>query len=159
MTGALQVREALGAADIEAVRRLVLAHAADRATTPGIEHMRADAARLPGPYVVPFGAIWVAEVGAEVVGCVALRPLPNRVGEVKRMYVDAAWRGTGVGRALLERVITSARERGYRQLRLGTLRDMVAAQALYRSLGFVPIERYREDEMIDTCFFELDLAT
>jgi putative acetyltransferase len=159
MKGALQVREALGAADIEAVRRLVLAHAADRATTPGIEHMRADAARLPGPYVAPFGAIWVAEVGAEVVGCVALRPLPNRVGEVKRMYVDAAWRGTGVGRALLERVITSARERGYRQLRLGTLSDMVAAQALYRSLGFVPIERYREDEMIDTRFFELDLAT
>jgi len=159
MTGALQVREALGAADIDAVRRLVLAHAAERATTPGIEHMRADAARLPGPYVAPLGAIWVAEVGSEIVGCVALRPLPNRVGEVKRMYVDAAWRGIGAGRALLERVITSARERGYRQLRLGTLRDMVAAQALYRSLGFVPIERYREDEMIDTCFFELDLAT
>jgi ribosomal protein S18 acetylase RimI-like enzyme len=75
------------------------------------------------------------------------------------MYVDAAWRGIGAGRALLERVIESARERGYQKLRLGTLRDMIAAQALYQSLGFVPIERYREDEMIDTCFFELDLAT
>jgi hypothetical protein len=35
---------------------------------------------------------------------------------------------------------------------------MLGAQALYRSLGFVPIERYRADEMIDTEFFELDLT-
>jgi putative acetyltransferase len=159
VTTAPRVREALGDADLEAVRRLLLAHAADRATTPGVEYMLADAARLPGPYVAPHGAIWIAEVGAEVVGCVALRPLANGVGEVKRMYVDAAWRGAGAGRALLERVVASARERGYRQLRLGTLSDMIAAQTLYRSLGFVPIERYREDEMVDTRFFELDLGS
>jgi GNAT superfamily N-acetyltransferase len=153
----LVIREATGTADLDAVRRLVLAHAAERATTPGVEHVRADAARLPGPYVAPRGGIWVAEAGDEIVGCVALRPLPDGVGEVKRMFVDSAWRGSGVGRALLERLITCARERGYRQLRLGTLTEMTVAQALYRSLGFAPIDRYRADEMIDTCFFQLDL--
>jgi ribosomal protein S18 acetylase RimI-like enzyme len=151
------IREAIGTADIEAVRQLVLTHAAERAATPGIEHMRADAARLPGPYIPPRGDIWIAQIDAEIVGCIALRPLPGAVGEVKRMYVDPAWRGRGVGRALLERLIASARERGYRQIRLGTLHEMVEAQALYRSLGFTPIERYRDDEMVDTMFFELEL--
>jgi putative acetyltransferase len=152
------VREAVGTADIDAVRRLVLAHAEERAATPGIDHMRADAARLPGPYIPPRGDIWVAQIGEEIVGCIALRPLPGSVGEVKRMYVDPAFRGQGLGRALLERLIASARERGYHQVRLGTLQEMAEAQALYRSLGFTPIERYRDDEMVDTMFFELDLG-
>ena len=135
----------------------MLAHADERASTPGIEHMRADAMRLPGPYVAPRGAIWLARSGDDVIGCVALRPLADGKGEVKRMFVDRAWRGKGVGRALLETLIAHARALGYDHLRLGTLGDMSAARSLYRSLGFAPIERYRPDEMIDTEFYELAL--
>jgi len=151
------VREASGDGDIDAVRRLVLAHVEERSYIPGVEHMAADAARLPGPYVPPHGAIWVADADGAIVGCVALRPLPNGTGEVKRMYVERDWRGVGIGRALLVTLIEAARALGYRCLRLGTLIEMVEAQALYRSLGFTPIERYRADEMIDTTFYELDL--
>lgn len=124
----------------------------------GIEHMRADAIRFPGPYVPPHGAIWIAQAGDEAIGCVALRPLPGAIGEVKRMYVDRAWRGRGVGRALLETLIAHARAIGYHHLRLGTIADMTAARSLYHSLGFVPIERYRADEMVDTEFYELTLV-
>jgi putative acetyltransferase len=158
MTRDFVVREATSTADVDAVRHLILAHVEERITTPGVEHMRADAVRLPGPYVAPRGAIWLAESGAEAVGCVAIRPLPGGVAEVKRMYVIREWRGNGVGRALLETLIAWARAAGYQLLRLGTLADMLEAQALYRSLGFTPIERYRADEMIDTEFYELDLT-
>jgi GNAT superfamily N-acetyltransferase len=151
------IRQATSAADVDAVRQLVLAHADERATTPGIEHMRADAIRLPGAYIAPRGVIWLAEAGVVAVGCVALRPLPDNVGEVKRMYVDGAWRGNGVGRALLLALIAHARTLGYHHLRLGTLSEMTAARALYASLGFAPIERYRADEMVDTEFYELAL--
>lgn len=119
--------------------------------------MRDDAMRLPGPYVPPLGAIWLAQANDDAIGCVALRPLPDGTGEVKRMYVDGTWRGKGVGRVLLGTLITRARTLGYRQLRLGTLSDMSAARSLYQSLGFVPIERYRPDEMVDTEFYELRL--
>ncbi|MFL5616900.1 MAG: GNAT family N-acetyltransferase [Gemmatimonadaceae bacterium] len=139
------------------MRRLVLAHVAERASTPGIEHMRADAVRLPGPYIAPLGAIWLAQANGEAIGCVALRPLPDGIGEVKRMYVEAAWRGNGVGRALLQTLIAHARALGYQQLRLGTITEMTAARSLYQSLGFVPIDRYRADEMVDTEFYELEL--
>lgn len=142
---------------MDAVRQLVLAHADERASMPGIEHMRADAIRLPGPYIAPRGAIWLAQAGDAAIGCVALRPLPGGIGEVKRMYVDREWRGRGVGRALLETLIAHARTLGYHHLRLGTIAEMTAARALYASLGFVPIERYRADEMIDTEFYELRL--
>jgi GNAT superfamily N-acetyltransferase len=143
---------------VDAVRRLVLAHVAERTSTPGIEHMRADAMQLPGPYVAPLGAIWLARAGGDAIGCVALRPLADGTGEVKRMYVDSAWRGNGVGRALLATLIAHARTLCYHLLGLGTLGDMSAARSLYKSLGFVPIERYRADEMIDMEFYELELA-
>lgn len=55
------------------------------------------------------------------------------------------------------RRLVLARRRGYRTLRLGTLQDMTAAQALYRTLGFTPIARYRPDELIDSQFYELSL--
>jgi len=158
VTAPFVVREATSTADVDAVRRLVLAHVDERAAMPGIEHMRADAIRLPGPYIAPRGAIWLAEAGEGAIGCVALRPLPGGVGEVKRMYVDPAWRGQGVGRALLETLIARARALGYHAVRLGTVAEMTAARALYASLGFVPIERYRQDEIVDTEFYELTLV-
>jgi GNAT superfamily N-acetyltransferase len=145
--------------DVAEVRRLVHAHADARATTPGVEHVRADADGMPGPYVAPRGGLWLATTGSVGVGCVALKPLDVDAAEVKRMFVDAAWRGRGVGRALMETVISGARDRGYRTLRLGTLHDMDAARELYRSLGFTPIERYRPDELMDTRFYELTLST
>ena len=151
------VREVSTPDEIAQVRWLVRAHGDARATTPGVEYVYADADNLPGPYVAPRGGLWLAVAGDSGVGCVALRPIDDHTAEVKRMFVHAGSRGRGVGRALLGALIEGARLRGYVTLRLGTLHDMHAAQSLYNSLGFKPIERYRADELIDTRFFELDL--
>jgi GNAT superfamily N-acetyltransferase len=151
------IREATTDEEIAQVRALVRAHGAARATTPGVEYVYADADGLPGPYVAPRGGLWLAVADDKGIGCVALRPIDSQTAEVKRMFVDASWRGKGVGRALLATLIAGARSRSYMTLRLGTLHDMDAAQSLYRSIGFRPIERYRADELIDTRFFELDL--
>lgn len=158
MSGRFVVREVSSEADVAQVRALVKAHGDARASTPGVEYVYADADRLPGPYVPPLGGLWIAVADSAGIGCVALRPIDEGAAEVKRMFVDAEWRGRGVGRALLSALVNGARARGYRTLRLGTLHDMDAAQALYRSVGFCPIDRYRPDELTDTRFFELDLA-
>ena len=155
---ATTVTEVTAPADVDEVRRLVLGYAAAHADIPGVEYMRADAAALPGPYTPPRGGLWLARIGEVGVGCVALRPLDDAMAEVKRMYVDPEARGQGVGRALMETLIAGARARGYETLRLGTLEEMTAAQGLYHSLGFRPIERYRPDELIHTRFFELSLT-
>jgi ribosomal protein S18 acetylase RimI-like enzyme len=76
---------------------------------------------------------------------------------MKRLYVRPAARGSGVGRELVEASIVRARELGYATLRLDTLSRMDAARALYRSLGFRPIERYNENPIEGVLFFELQL--
>ena len=112
---------------------------------------------MPGPYIPPRGGIWLALASDVGIGCVALREIDEQSAEVKRMFVEDEWRGRGVGRTLLRELIDGARARGYSLLRLGTLADMNAAQALYRSLGFTPTERYRSDELVDTRFMVLAL--
>jgi ribosomal protein S18 acetylase RimI-like enzyme len=97
---------------------------------------------LPGPYAPPAGRLLLAWEGAAALGCVALRPAGAGAGEVKRLYVGPAGRGRGLGRVLMQALVTEARAVGYARLVLDTLPTMTEALALYRSLGFVPTDPY-----------------
>ena len=83
---------------------------------------------------------FVAELDGEVVGWVAVVPYSRRavyrgVGE-ESVYVAERARGRGVGRALLEAVIESAREGGLWTLQAGIFPDNLASLELHRRLGF-----------------------
>jgi ribosomal protein S18 acetylase RimI-like enzyme len=52
------------------------------------------------------------------------------------LYVAPPRRGQGRGRALMDRALQVARDRGADYMDLGTSEDDVAARALYESLGF-----------------------
>ncbi len=83
---------------------------------------------------------FVAELDGEVVGWVAVVPYSRRavyrgVGE-ESVYVAERVRGHGVGRALLEQVIESARDGGLWTLQAGIFTDNGASLALHRALGF-----------------------
>jgi ribosomal protein S18 acetylase RimI-like enzyme len=99
-------------------------------------------AELPGEYASPGGCILLAEATAGYAGCVALRPLQNKICEMKRLYVIPEYQGHGIGRALANSVIGEARKKGYHKMRLDTIESMKAAQRLYFSLGFKTIEAY-----------------
>lgn len=115
---------------------------------------------LPGLYAPPRGRIYLAVVNAAPVGCAALRPLDRLgpdVGEVKRMYVQPTARGLGLGHALITRLIADALQVGYRTLKLDTSTSMHAAQHVYTSAGFKPCDRYNDDPMDDTAWYDLRL--
>lgn len=118
----------------------------------------AELAGLPKPYTPPQGALLIAFIGADVAGCVALRPLDGRAAEMKRLYVRAAYRSLGLGKRLVEAVIQAARQAGYSELRLDTLPSMASAQVLYRRLGFVEIPPYNSTHLPGTRFYALKLA-
>ena len=122
------------------------------------QNFTAELARLPTPYIAPQGALLIAHAGAEVAGCVALRPLDEHTGEMKRLYVRSAHRGAGLGGILVDAVILAARRAGYRELRLDTLASMKSARALYVSRGFVQIPPYSENYLPDTVFYSLKLS-
>jgi ribosomal protein S18 acetylase RimI-like enzyme len=89
-----------------------------------------------------------------------MHDLGGGICEMKRMFVDPQFRGKGIGRALATRLIEVAREAGYTRMRLETSRMQIAAQGLYRSLGFQGIERYDQgSEVYRACdvFMELSL--
>lgn len=119
----------------------------------------AELRNLPGAYAPPGGNIWLAkpaEGGA--VGVIAVKPLTDPGAcEMKRLWVDPAWHGAGLGRHLAALSIAWARERGYRTMKLDTLKRMAAAVALYRSLGFVEIDAYVANPLDDVMFLGLKL--
>ena len=114
-------------------------------------------AGLPGDYASPGGCILLAEVGGGFTGCVALRPLQDKICEMKRLYVIPEYQGRGIGRALAGSVIGEARKKGYQKMRLDTIESMKAAQTLYCSLGFKTIEAYCYNPLDNPSFMELDL--
>jgi len=82
----------------------------------------------------------VAELDGEVAGWVAVVPYSSRaayrgVGE-ESVYVAQRARGRGVGRALLEALLESARAGGLWTLQAGVFPENEASLALHRSLGF-----------------------
>ena len=125
----------------------------------GFQNFEAEFAALPGPYAAPEGGVLLGWGGSHVLGCAALR----RVGtdttccELKRVYVRPAGRGTGLGRALVERMLGEARALGYHRMCLDVLPEFTAAQALYESLGFVDADPVSFNPVPGTRFLALDL--
>ena len=65
------------------------------------------------------------------------------------MYVERAWRGRGVGTALLRHLLGLARGLGYHKMVLATFPYNEAGLALYRRMGFTPVGVYREQGRLD----------
>lgn len=115
-------------------------------------------AGLPGDYSPPRGRLLLAEWDGAPAGCVALHPLDSEICEMKRLYLRPHYRGKGLGRTLVQRVIGEAREIGYRRMRLDTVEPrMKDAVALYRRFGFNEIPPYRENPIAGAMYLELEL--
>ena len=65
---------------------------------------------------------------------------PKLEAYLAELYVVPERRGQGIGRALMERTMVVARERGADTMELGTGEGDVAARGLYESLGFTHTE-------------------
>lgn len=66
-----------------------------------VEYERTVAA-LPIVHARPKGAVLLADLGGSAVGCAMYLELEPGIAEVKRLFVDEAGRGHGLGRKLLE---------------------------------------------------------
>jgi len=141
------------AIDVSVVRELFLEYANSIGFDLGFQDFQREVASLPGDY----DPILVAHWNTEPAGCVAMHPIEDGLCEMKRLYVREQFRGHAIGRALAERIIAEARQRGYQRMRLDTLPTMTAAIPLYQSLGFVEIPPYRYNPIAGSKFMELDL--
>ncbi|WP_274373875.1 MULTISPECIES: GNAT family N-acetyltransferase [Synergistales] len=109
---------------------------------------------FPGKYIKPNRAFLVAKVDNMAIGCVGLRKIDNDTCEMKRLYVSNEYKGKGIGKALVEKIIMKAKNMNYIKIRLDTLPKMKTAQELYKNFGFYEIEQYTENPIIGTKFME-----
>jgi len=86
----------------------------------------------------PSVTFWAAWLDGSLCGCGALKELDPLTGEVKSMRTRAAFLRRGVGQAILDEIVRTARQRGYSRLVLetGTGQAFEPAHALYRRNGF-----------------------
>jgi putative acetyltransferase len=161
MVSMYRLVEAHSVAEFKAARALIEEYAAQIGASMGVDlafqGLNIELDRLPEMYGPPTGALLLASRDHEWVGCCALRRFAEGVCEMKRLYIRPQVRGANLGRQLSERLLTQARALGYRRMVLDTLQDMIAAQTLYRSLGFRDTEPYYVNPMAGVTYMDLDL--
>jgi GNAT superfamily N-acetyltransferase len=149
--------QAATAHEWDEARRLVREYAAALDVDLSFQNFEDELQHFPSEYAPPRGAFILLEEAGQSLACIGLRPFADDIGEIKRLYVIPAARGRGLGRVLVERIITVAREIGYRSILLDTLPFMKEAQGLYSSLGFEPTTAYRYNPIEGSAFLRLDL--
>ncbi len=158
---AIEIRLAETPADMAALRDLFSEYQTDIGIDLCFQGFSEELASLPGDYAPPGGALLLATVDGQPAGCCALRPLLNTdhldACEMKRLFVRRAFRGFGLGRLLVERIMTLGHLAGYTTILLDTLTDMEAARALYQEAGFEEVAPYYHNPIPGAHYLKADL--
>lgn len=87
----------------------------------------------------PGSIYWIAEENGIMAGGCGIYPtpaLPEGCAELVKLYLLPGFRGKGIGRALMEKCIESARQMGYSQLYIESLPELSKAVSMYIKSGF-----------------------
>lgn len=98
----------------------------------------------------PTGLFLLARLSGVPVGCVGLRRLDPRQVEVKRLYVAARARRTGLGERLMRTAQAAAgtlTDHRDARLVLDTDPQLLPARTLYERLGFVEVPPYNDNPL------------
>ncbi|GEQ98336.1 hypothetical protein JCM17844_19730 [Iodidimonas gelatinilytica] len=101
---------------------------------PGLD---ADLPRICDIFARQKGRFWVAERAGAVLGCIGYVPSGQDVVELKRLYVDASTRRSGLATALLDLVLHAAQSVHATRIDLWSDTRFVEAHAFYHKHGFV----------------------
>ena len=98
---------------------------------------------IEGFYRKGNGNFWVALYENKVIGTIALIDSGNGLGTLRKMFVHKGFRGKifGTATALFDKLIEWTIKKGFKEIMLGTIDKLVAAQKFYLKNGFVVIDK------------------
>jgi N-acetylglutamate synthase-like GNAT family acetyltransferase len=110
------------------------------------------------------GNFWVASDDGRIVGTIGLLDVGAAQGVIRKMFVAASHRGTGVAAELLRTCLTWARTARMTEVMLGTTAQMKAAHRFYEKWGFVEVTAaslpsYFPRMRVDTRFYRYRFET
>jgi putative acetyltransferase len=90
-------------------------------------------------YNKPRATYFVLEIEGKIVGGAGVSQLENsteNICELQKMYFLQKARGKGIGAQMIQKCLNQAIHFGYEKCYLETLPEMLAAQSLYKKMGF-----------------------
>ena len=92
-----------------------------------------------------FLLVHASQDRSRALGCGAVKTMAPGFGEIKRMWLDPAIRGQGLGRVLLSELEHQATALAHEIVRLDTSTHLPTAVAMYKSCGYTEIEPYNDN--------------
>jgi GNAT superfamily N-acetyltransferase len=155
----LTIREVLynNAIAEKAAIALFQAYAIELGANLGFQGFDKELASPLAKYGPPNGCLILAYWENEAVGCVAIQPLETGICEMKRLFVQPAYRKHKIGEALVEHILTKAKQIGYSTMLLDTLERLEPAIALYKKFGFTITQAYYSNPLPNVVYMRKSL--
>ena len=97
----------------------------------------------------PLGIFYIIYIEDKAAGMGAIRKHGDDFGEIKRMYNRPQFRGRGLGKIMVSRLLEEGRKLGFTWFGLNTPKFAYAAQHVYKSAGFREFEVFPEVDIGD----------
>lgn len=153
----MNIRIELGYEDLDNIKSLFNEYAQSLEVDLCFQDFTQELDSLPGKYAYPDGRLYIAYLNDNVVGCIALRRYDENRSELKRLFIRDGYRGLGISKLLIQKIIQDAIEIEYESILLDTLNTMKPAINLYKSFGFKEIDPYYDNPLDGATYFSLDL--
>ncbi|MGE4233019.1 MAG: GNAT family N-acetyltransferase [Bacteriovoracia bacterium] len=126
--------------DLERIRKVVFDTLREYAIEPSPESTDKDLFDLEESYFRKNGYFEVCEDNGQIVATWGILPLSLSACELRKMYLLKSHRGKGIGKTLLDRALSKARELGFIRVELETASELKEAISMYEKRGFKLIE-------------------
>lgn len=156
----LQIKHIISeSAELETARHLFKEYSDELAVDLCFQSFDAELKDPLKKYGLPHGSLLLAYYNGVAVGCVALQQLPEeRVCEMKRLFVQPAFRKYKIGDMLVDAIVKEAKRIGYTKMKLDTLERLQAAIHLYLKYGFIITTAYYHNPLPEVVYMEKILS-
>lgn len=143
---------------LQEIKNLIIEYTTSLNRNLEFQHIDEELNSLEAKYTGENGKILAAVSDkGNVIGCVAFHALSNRRCEMKRLYVKPAYRNLKTGEKLVNSIISLARQDGYEEMVLDTIKPLKSAIYLYKKYGFEETDAYYDNPMEDVIYMKLKL--
>lgn len=143
-----------GTNHVDEVKNLIIEYAKFLGRDLTFQHLDEELADVAKKYCPPNGRLFCAQVDGKIIGCVAYHKFDEDRCEMKRLFVFEGYRKFHAGSRLIEELLIAAKNDGYKEMLLDTIKPLKSVIHLYKKFGFVETAPYYENPMDDVIYMK-----